>query len=70
MTISKIPLTDANRLSDDAWPADARQQTAMQQPPEPWSEPVERADLIDWRGVLIGIVAVAVFCAIWIAIPA
>jgi hypothetical protein len=58
MTISKTPRTDANRLSDDAWPAEAiaqagrdyvRQQTAMQQPPEPWSEPVERETWFSWR---------------------
>jgi hypothetical protein len=83
MTISKTPRADLSRLVDpharaliegeQARTTVARdfidQRTDMPAPPEPWSEPVEREDLIDWRGVLIGIVAVAVFCAIWIALP-
>ena len=53
------------------------QRTDMPAPPAPWQEsawndgfePVERQTWFDWRGVVIGCIAVAVFCAVWVAIP-
>jgi len=85
MTISKTPRADLKRIvdphayallnPDSALQEAARIQRAMStdMPVMPTDEPVERQDwgpVVNWRSLAIGLVAIAVCVAVYVAVPA
>ena len=77
---TKRPAAYVQHLSDDAWPDSAMQEAARIQramstdmPVMPTDEPVERQDwgpVVNWRSLVIGLVAIAVCVAVYVAVPA